>query len=958
MSCEHACGKPAGFPEAVANRPGLEALRYRIGSYAAMRAWLLEALDAEPLLRDFTHRGADDPGIALLEGAALVGDVLTFYQELYANEAYLRTARWAESVADLVRLTGYRLAPGLGGRAAFALAVKGSKPVTVPAGLRLQAKLEGRPKPDDFETASPLVAYPHLSRFRPHRKALPAAQIGRGTDLLRLELKTVDGKGTDADLDGAGLKAGDKLYLLPDSGMWDETGTPFRAQGQPEIVTLAKVEKSLGRFILHLKQPLGVPRAVTSIRAYRVDRSFRHFGAAAPPTTVVFDAATSETRVHGTDFERDIYGTHQRATPANHYPALAATEMPLEGKVDGLRPGGILVCEGLVHFPLSGGERRFATAKTIREIRADSLNWGALSGPATVVEVDRKLVANDTILDERADIRRLTFHEATSRELILAAPTAFSEGKAGQRDLRFFGAPAEARPLQGRELILAHDDGRRQKVVVTRVQAASPTFRYVNPAAAPALSFSSHSAPAAAAFSLSQMAAHILPLSELRADSSAMARLEGLGRGPDDPRLWILVLDRDPDFPLGDFDAAAGAVWAYGNVVEATQGKTEAETVLGDGDARQAFQTFPLPKAPLTYLLDPGAEPPQRPELEVHVDGIRWHRADTFFGRGPEEHVYIVREEGDKSHVQFGDGKHGARLPSGLGNVKARYRTGTGAHGPLASGQTPQGSAPPGLPRISELDKVYLPMPVTGGAAAESADNARAAAPGKLQSLGRMVGLADYEAEALSLPGVVKARALWGLRDGVPAIKTILLTESRLPEDLQAAEAALRKADHCRGPARFPLAVEGGRRRYVYLRLVVGRDPDRREEDILAGIETALGLMGSAGDPPDVPGPDAGPRGPVGLFALVARGFGQSAHISQVLAAAQGVPGVAWVEAKAAQALPAGPGGAEADPETLAAPALPRKHAHLNCGEAEILSLHPRHLSLSLVQESKPEGCA
>jgi len=128
-----ACVRESLFPLCPVNRPDLPHIQYRIGSYADFRDALVDRLDREPVLRRWTHRGADDPGIALLEGAAILGDILTFYQELYANEAFLRTAQWRESVADLVRLGGYRLAPGLGGRGDFAFEVRGDAPVSVPA---------------------------------------------------------------------------------------------------------------------------------------------------------------------------------------------------------------------------------------------------------------------------------------------------------------------------------------------------------------------------------------------------------------------------------------------------------------------------------------------------------------------------------------------------------------------------------------------------------------------------------------------------------------------------------------------------------------------------------------------------------------------------------------------------------------------------------------------------------
>ncbi len=144
--CRNDCIERLLFPkrlDAGVNRPGLSRIDYRIGSYADIREALLRKLNLHPVLADWTHREADDPGIALLEGAAILGDILTFYQDLYANEAYLRTAQWRENVADLVRLLGYRLSPGLGGKATFAVEVTGEKPVVIPMGFPIKAQLEG-----------------------------------------------------------------------------------------------------------------------------------------------------------------------------------------------------------------------------------------------------------------------------------------------------------------------------------------------------------------------------------------------------------------------------------------------------------------------------------------------------------------------------------------------------------------------------------------------------------------------------------------------------------------------------------------------------------------------------------------------------------------------------------------------------------------------------------------------
>src|SRR5689334_16748244 len=98
MSCKHDCEKPVEFPKTITNRPGLPRIDYRIGAYAELREHMMYLLNQDPTLSAWTHRGVDDPGIALLESAAVVGDILTFYQQHYANEQYLRTAQWRESI--------------------------------------------------------------------------------------------------------------------------------------------------------------------------------------------------------------------------------------------------------------------------------------------------------------------------------------------------------------------------------------------------------------------------------------------------------------------------------------------------------------------------------------------------------------------------------------------------------------------------------------------------------------------------------------------------------------------------------------------------------------------------------------------------------------------------------------------------------------------------------------------
>ena len=56
--------------------PALDSIDYRVGTYSRMREHMLALLNENTVLKDWTHRGADDPGIALLEGNAIVGDTI------------------------------------------------------------------------------------------------------------------------------------------------------------------------------------------------------------------------------------------------------------------------------------------------------------------------------------------------------------------------------------------------------------------------------------------------------------------------------------------------------------------------------------------------------------------------------------------------------------------------------------------------------------------------------------------------------------------------------------------------------------------------------------------------------------------------------------------------------------------------------------------------------------------
>ena len=231
-------------------------------------------------------------------------------------------------------------------------------------------------------------------------------------------------------------------------------------------------------------------------------------------------------------------------------------------------------------------------------------------------------------------------------------------------------------------------------------------------------------------------------------------------------------------------EALRTPVRLFGNLVAAVRGETVVDEVLGSGDAAQPFISFTLKKKPLAWVEDASQPDGRRPELVVRVDSVEWERVDTFFGRGPDERVFVVRQEpnGD-SRVLFGDGERGARPPTGGDNVRADYRHGAGAAKP------PPGSIHQIKRPVPGLASVRGPLPATGGADAEGSDELKERAPAAALTLGRAVSTADFRALALGFPGVLNASAEWtwdGRRQRAAAKLWIIADAGDPAEDLAA----------------------------------------------------------------------------------------------------------------------------------------------------------------------------
>ena len=181
--CGCCAGVDAAVPVRVQNRAGLPAIAYRVGTYATFYETLLARLTSPgaAALQPLSARD-DDFTPALLDAWAVVGDVLTFYQERIANEQYLRTATERRSVLELARAIGYELAPGAAAATwlAFTLEDAPGAPaeVVVAKGTRAQSLPGPGEKPQSFETVEEVAARPGWNSLLP-RPTRPQA-LGAG----------------------------------------------------------------------------------------------------------------------------------------------------------------------------------------------------------------------------------------------------------------------------------------------------------------------------------------------------------------------------------------------------------------------------------------------------------------------------------------------------------------------------------------------------------------------------------------------------------------------------------------------------------------------------------------------------------------------------------------------------------------------------------------------------------
>lgn len=370
-------------PLALENRPGLSAIAYRIGTYASFRQAMLTEIARTPEMARLTTRQSDDYSITLMELWAVVCDVLTFYQERYANEAYLRTARQRESVGRLARLVDYTLRPGAAALAYLAFTVDKSQALQIPVGLRVQSvpgpQKDASPPtpPQTYETLEMLNADARFNSLRIY--PVPSTAVG---PLAQNQIEAILDR-TNAPQFGASLAPHDRVVIFDANAL--------------EEKEIAATRIADDRVVLAWTQP--IQRAggwSPTATAYKFKRTFRLFGINAPSSYVT--SSKNPKLLGGVQWtfnSLDDYSYPQSPT--------TNTQLDLDARYEGLEVGGKLL------FADSAGGKKLVTIIGITQVNA---TLGGMSDTVTRIT----LAAADAI-SAVTDRRTVFIYELTGESI-------------------------------------------------------------------------------------------------------------------------------------------------------------------------------------------------------------------------------------------------------------------------------------------------------------------------------------------------------------------------------------------------------------------------------------------------------------------------------------------------------------------------------------------------------------
>lgn len=831
------------------NPPNQRIVAYRLDTHSGFmrqmsaRLHLQRACDSTDNrpLEALATRSAEDPALAILDAWATVADILSFYQERIANEGFLRTATERRSVLELARCIGYELKPGVAASTYLAFVVEeasGSpRVVEVLAGTGVQSIPEPGKLPQRFETVESIQARREWNGLRP--RLTETQRVGDGSTQVLLQ-----GVNT-------GLQPGDAILFVGPERENDSESQDWQMRTLENVMPDLERATTLVAWDQPLKN-LGDPKKETfqNPKAFALRERAAIFGSTLPDWRhMPFEVRD--------DYVKAVYGSGRSG---NHYewPGLEMKMIDRSWVIDldatysrilrgswivlvnsGIEPEGRV---GLYRVRSASATTRteFMISAKITRILPDThrdLTNFSVRGTEVFAQSEQLDLADVPITGaiggERIELDRLIHGLEPGK--VLAVSGKRMRARVESEGLELESADARKRLDLGEMLMLLEPAREGRWTLRTEDGFVGSITSGDAIRLHPALEEDEVTGEAVT----------------LRAISNREGRTS-------------LAFEEKTE---NRYDPATVVICA--NVARATHGETVSE-VLGSGDGTKANQRFTLKKPPLTYLRSPIAEGIMN-TLAVRVNGVLWSEASSLHDLDETAQSYIVEmDDENNTHIIFGDGKRGARLPTGVENVEAVYRSGIGPDGHVPAGSLSLlQSRPPGVRRVTNPTRAF------GSAPPESLSDARSNAFWSVQTLDRIVSLRDFESFALSFPGIGKACATAISLDGARQVHiTIAASDgSKVDRQSELFQSLLEAMDAARSPTK-PVLVDSFRLLTFSMEASLLIDSRYRFGDVRSQVEAILRSE----------------------FSFENRDFGQSVSVAEVLALIQDVEGVIAAE--------------------------------------------------------------
>ena len=748
-------------PQLITNRPALPEIAYRVGTHSTFNASMLASLSdpAYPALAMLRTRDTSDFSIALLDSWAVALDILTFYQERFANEAFLRTAVDQRSVFELARLVGYVPSPGVAASAvlAFTLSSAPGAPdnVLIPASTRVQSIPGPGQSPQTFETSADLTAVIGCN-------ALPAS-TEIPWQLFGSDVSTWISGTANA------INVGDALlFVAANAGVPVPTGA-----ADVRYVTAVTIDSNAGNTRIAWDSPLSSFGSGTNAQAVSHLRLPQEGGSLRRASRQSDDPHRNEYSKRDRLSNRHVFAGNGLGFPIHgkQQPDSSRRVVPRAGAATKWRAA-------VDHSHRHGYTSFFQITNAVDPNPA----YYALNTKTTqltlalgrILAGDPALTLNEVLWEFVRETRNITAYIQSAALTPANLPNTHWNALT-----TYHLASGMIVPVQGTSVSVV---GGQQLAPGQPVGISGQRVRLqVQPNAGAVFTPSGSSASLAVADNQIFLVAGYPPTLDpesgnLLWDVITTSNISGaLLIGSD----YIEFLPADKSDPvtgeaamvsdvsvsgdvttlslqsplLGIYDAPSVAVNA--NAVLSTHGETVQE-ILGSGDSTNSQLQFTLKQSPLTYVSSPTSSGVQS-TLQVWVNNLRWQEVGNLLASGPADRAFVTfpGPSGNVA-VRFGNGTQGELTPTGTSNIRAVYRKGIGTAGMVSAGQLSQP-----LDRPQGLKSVTNPSPATGAADPATADEARARTPMQTLTIGRVISLEDYQNYALAYPGIAKAIATW-----------------------------------------------------------------------------------------------------------------------------------------------------------------------------------------------------